>query len=103
MWTSNWTRALMALDPLKRNLTLPKRNTKPMTDEQEAHLARLKAQLAADLDAKYRDGQAHHGGDLWTKPGLLEAAIEEALDQLTYLYTLREQRDRGRYPNGRDT
>lgn len=74
-----------------------------MTADQEAHLARLKATITADLDAKYRAGQAEHGGNLWEKPGMLEAAIEEALDQLTYLYTLRDQRDSRRMPNGRDT
>lgn len=74
-----------------------------MTDDQESHLARLKAEIAADIDAKYRAGQAHHGGNLWQKPGLLEMAIEEVLDLAAYLYALKEQRDGGRRPTGRDT
>ena len=73
-----------------------------MDAAQEAHLTRLKARIAGDLDAKYRAGQLEHGGDLWMKPGLLEAAIEENLDALCYLYSLLEQRDRGFTHNGRD-
>lgn len=74
-----------------------------MTPEQEAHLARVKAQLVADIDAKYRDGQMTNGGDLWLKPGMVENAYAEVLDLAVYLITLMEQRDRGRLPTGRDT
>ena len=74
----------------------------PMTDEQEAHLQRIQDRLAADLAAKYRAGQEDHGGDLWTKPGMLENAYAEVLDLAIYLITLMEQRDRGCYPTGRD-
>lgn len=74
-----------------------------MTAEQEAHLARVKARLVADLDAKYRDGQDKHGGDLWTKPGMLEQAYAETLDQAIYLLTAMEQRDSRRPITGRDT
>lgn len=73
-----------------------------MTADQEAHLARVKARLLADLDAKYRDGQEKHGGELWLKPGMLEAALEEVLDLAVYLYTAIEQRDSGKLPSGRD-
>lgn len=65
-----------------------------MTEEHEAHLARLKARICADVDAKYRQGQDHHGGELWLKPGMLLHAIEEVLDLAVYLYTLREQQER---------
>lgn len=74
-----------------------------MTDEQEAHLARVKARFSADLDAKYRDGQAEHGGNLWEKPGALEQAYAEVLDLATYLITLMEQRDGRKTITGRDT
>lgn len=69
---------------------------------QAAHLARILQNVTADLCAKYEAGQIEHGGNLWEKPGLLEAAIEEALDLCVYLYTLREQRDSGRRFTGRD-
>lgn len=64
-----------------------------MTPDHEAHLQRLKDAITRDIDAKYRKGQAEHGGNLWRKPGMLENAIEEVLDLATYLYTLKEQRD----------
>lgn len=73
-----------------------------MTEAQEQHLKRVLAEVSADLDAKYRAGQEHHGGNLWEKPGMLEHAIEEALDQIVYLYVLRDQRDRNLTITGRD-
>lgn len=64
-----------------------------MTVPQRAHLDRIRARVDADLSAKYIAGQAEHGGNLWDKPGLLEEAIKEAIDQVIYLYTLLERRD----------
>jgi hypothetical protein len=55
------------------------------------HLQHLVEQVDARLDAKYRAGQAEHGGSLWRKPNLTEQAIDEAVDQLTYLLTKRNQ------------
>lgn len=63
--------------------------------EHEAHLARILGQFSADAHAKYQAGQREHGGKLWEKPGMLDRAIEEAIDMVVYLYTLREQRDKG--------
>lgn len=57
----------------------------------EAHLGRVLSQFNAEARAKYCRGQAEHKGNLWEKPGLLENAIEEAIDQVVYLMTLREQ------------
>jgi len=82
------------------NLTT--RTSGPMDDAQRAHLERIQKRIAHDLAQKYEDGQVHHGGNLWEKPGMLEAAIEECLDLCTYLYTLLEQRERGFAHNGRD-
>ena len=62
-----------------------------MSPEHEAHLSHLKTEFTADLDAKYRAGQIEHGGNIWEKPGMLAHAIEEAIDQVVYLYTLRDQ------------
>jgi len=64
---------------------------KRMTVEQEAHLATLKIEACALMDAKYRAGQQEHGGNLWKKPGVLDMAIHEAVDLLVYLLTLRAQ------------
>lgn len=65
-----------------------------MTSEHEQHLERILSRFVADCRAKYEAGQIEHGGELWKKPGILENAIEEAIDLIVYLYTLREQRDR---------
>ena len=73
-----------------------------MTPEHEAHLARIKARLAADIDAKYRAGQDEHGGRLWEKPGMLQHAYAEALDLCVYLLTEMEQRETRRTITGRD-
>jgi hypothetical protein len=64
-----------------------------MTPEQEAHLARVLALVNTGISEKYRAGQKEHGGNLWDKPGLLEEALKEAIDQVIYLTTLIEQRD----------
>jgi ribonuclease D len=40
---------------------------------------------------KYTRGQKEHGGSLWRKKGLVDMAIEEAIDQVIYLLTLRNQ------------
>jgi len=64
-----------------------------MTPEQEAHLGRVKAAFAAKVDPKYRLGQAEHGGDLFRVAPLklLDMAIDEAIDNVVYLETLRER------------
>ena len=73
-----------------------------MDDDCEAHLQRIKDRFTADVDAKYRAGQSEHGGRLFEKPGALENAYAEVLDLAVYLLTAMEQRDRQRYPTGRD-
>lgn len=62
-----------------------------MDQECETHLATIKREFSADLDGKYRHGQEEHGGHMWEKKGMLTHAIEEAIDQVVYLYTLRAQ------------
>lgn len=60
----------------------------------EAHLMRILDKFSADARAKYEAGQREHGGELWEKPGMLEHAIEEAIDMVVYLYTLKEQKEK---------
>jgi hypothetical protein len=64
-----------------------------MTTAQEGHLERIKLEFAALVDSKYRAGAAAHGGELLDAPAvrLLDYAIEEAIDQVTYLLSLREK------------
>jgi len=62
-----------------------------MTPQQEQHLQFIKDEFCQRYDKKYRAGQQEHGGDLWKKKGIIDFAIEEALDQVGYLLTLKEQ------------
>jgi len=61
-----------------------------MTQEQETHLEYIKQKTLQLLDAKYRKGQAEHGGNLWDID-LLDNAIDEAIDMITYLLALKEK------------
>lgn len=62
-----------------------------MDQEHEAHLKRVKFQIAELLDSKYRKGQAEHGGKLWEKAGIIPNLVDEMTDFVVYLLTLREQ------------
>lgn len=62
-----------------------------MTPSQEAHLQHIKDTFAELTDRKYRKGQEEHGGNLWQKKRLIDMAIDEAIDQVTYLLSLKEQ------------
>lgn len=64
-----------------------------MTPDQENHLRDVKYDFLNEVDRKYRAGQIEHGGDLWMKPGVLEMALEEAVDMYVYLHVLKQQRD----------
>lgn len=56
-----------------------------------SHAAEVASEASRLIYAKYLAGQAEHGGELWRKRGLIDHAIEEAIDQIVYLLTLREQ------------
>ncbi len=61
----------------------------------EEHLYRLQGEIWKRVGAKYRAGQAEHGGVL-PQAGikvLLDSAIDEAVDQIVYLLTLKELLD----------
>ena len=64
-----------------------------MSPIQEAHLGRVKAEFAGLVDEKYRAGASEHGGELLALPDLeiLDLAIEEAIDQVVYLLSLKEK------------
>ena len=40
---------------------------------------------------KYQRGQKEHGGKLWLKSDMLDKAIEETIDLVIYLLTLKAQ------------
>lgn len=64
-----------------------------MTQTQEEHLLEICHEFSRLTGAKYRKGAQEHGGNLWELPmlQLLDNAIEEAIDQVTYLLTLKKK------------
>jgi len=62
-----------------------------MTPGQEKHLQEIKNKFIELVDVKYRKGQEEHGGNLFDvyPVQLLDNAIDEAIDQVVYLLTLR--------------
>ena len=64
-----------------------------MNGPRQAHLVRLLEESEKRIREKYFAGQREHGGNLWQKEGILEMAIDEAVDMLVYLLTLKEQMD----------
>ena len=67
---------------------------KLFTKKHELHLATLQMAAVESMEKKYKRGvEEHQGTKLWEMPAvsLVENAIEEATDQLTYLLTLRQQ------------
>ncbi len=64
-----------------------------MTNEQEIHLLSITERFKKLADAKYQKGQKEHGGNLWdlSATQLLDEAIAESIDQITYLLTLRDK------------
>lgn len=57
----------------------------------ESHATDLAQEAATLIRAKYEAGQREHGGELWRKTGIIDMAIDEAVDQIVYLLTLRDQ------------
>jgi hypothetical protein len=68
-----------------------------MRKSQEIHLKEIKERFLALVDKKYRKGAKEHGGELRDVQGIIDMAIEEAIDQVTYLFTLKDQLDSGNY------
>ena len=65
-----------------------------MTNAQETHLENLKWDVFKVIDKKYRRGAKEHGGVLsdMSEDDLLDNAIDEAIDQVVYLFTLKSKR-----------
>ena len=64
-----------------------------LTKEQLSHLTGIKEDFCSAVDLKYRAGAAEHGGDLLGKSPeeLVEMALEEVLDLVVYVLTLRDR------------
>ena len=71
----------------------PKQLEFEFTEAHRYHLEQIKLATCDLLDRKYKAGvQAYQGTKLWTMPAakVVENAIEETIDQITYLLTLRQ-------------
>lgn len=65
-----------------------------MTSKQTAHLNRILEQSRELITQKYAKGALEHQSTLsedYSATEILDMAIEEAVDQITYLLTLREK------------
>ena len=62
-----------------------------MTKDQQQHLDNILEDFSRLASDKYIKGQEQHGGNLWLKKNLIDKAIEEAIDQVVYLCTLKRQ------------
>ena len=58
----------------------------------EQHLNDIQNEALQRINEKYMKGQKEHGGNLWEVPPqeILEEAINEAIDQIVYLLTLKQ-------------
>ena len=66
-------------------------NDKEMTEEHERHLRYIKERISHLLTARYRQGQAHHGGKLWEDRNVFSDALEEVVDLVSYMITLEQK------------
>lgn len=64
---------------------------KGLSDEQEEHIDGLLDEFFDDAKEKYEIGALEHNSNLWENSvtKLVGFSIEEAIDQVVYLYTLR--------------
>lgn len=64
-----------------------------LTPSQMGHAHMISGEFSRLMYDKYEKGAAEHGGNLWdNKPEwLLDQALDEAIDQVVYLLTLKEQ------------
>lgn len=64
-----------------------------MDDRSEKLLTEMLSSLHSAVDEKFRKGKQEHGGFIGDIPTLklIDAALDEAIDQYTYLYTLKQQ------------
>lgn len=65
-----------------------------LTFDQSSHVEEIGKDFCREMSEKYIKGQKEHGGNLWdlSEDQLLDNAIDEAIDQVTYLLTIRRKR-----------
>jgi len=57
----------------------------------QEHIKQILNDFSQIASNKYTKGVKEHGGHLWEKKGLIDMTIEEAVDQVIYLLTLKKQ------------
>lgn len=64
-----------------------------LSKKQTDHMASIAFEFSKTMAAKYQKGVEEHGGNLWEMPfeQLLDNAIDEAIDQVVYLLTMKQQ------------
>lgn len=62
-----------------------------MNTQNKEYLGFLIKEASILIDKKFSAGVSEHGGNLWDKKDLIDMAIAEAIDQVVYLLTLKEQ------------
>lgn len=62
-----------------------------MTFNHSMHMEHIVAVASDKIKQKYQRGVAEHGGFLPDKPNLIDEAIDEAIDMVVYLITLKDQ------------
>lgn len=64
-----------------------------LTEPQAHHVEEIGKEFCHAMADKYAKGQAEHGGNLWdlSLGKLVDCAIEEAIDQVVYLMTIRQK------------
>ena len=75
-------------------MTTDKSVTESFSKTHELHMTTLQMQAVSSLEEKYKKGVKEHGGTkLWEMAtnSLVNNAVDEAIDQITYLFTLRQQ------------
>lgn len=64
-----------------------------LTPKQQYHMTSIQLATAEGIEAKYTKGALQYKTNLWEMPTarVIESIIEEAIDQNTYAFTLRQQ------------
>lgn len=57
----------------------------------QEHIKQIIGEFSQLASQKYMKGVEEHGGHLWEKKHMIDFAIEEAIDQVIYLLTLKKQ------------
>lgn len=65
-----------------------------LSKKQTDHMSSIAYEFSVLMANKYKQGVEEHGGNLWdlSEDDLLDNAIDEAIDQVVYLLTIKQKR-----------